>query len=123
MRRRDFLHAVTAASLSGCSGSAPAPEGSTPLGQTGPILHAYGDSQSQVGELRLPGAAPRHHPVVIVLHGGFWYASYGRSLMVALCDAFTSLGVATWNVEYRRVGEAGGGWPGTLRDVGTAADA
>ena len=27
-----------------------------------------------------------------------------------------------WNIEYRRVGEPGGGWPGTFEDVGAAVD-
>jgi acetyl esterase/lipase len=29
---------------------------------------------------------------------------------------------AVWNIEYRRVGEAGGGWPGTFQDVARAVD-
>jgi acetyl esterase/lipase len=32
-------------------------------------------------------------------------------------------GFAAWNIEYRRVGETGGGWPGTFQDVAAAADA
>jgi acetyl esterase len=36
--------------------------------------------------------------------------------------ALTDAGIATWNVEYRRLGNAGGGWPGTFHDVGQAAD-
>ena len=32
------------------------------------------------------------------------------------------LGIAVWNIEYRRLGEPGGGWPGTLRDVQSAVD-
>jgi acetyl esterase/lipase len=31
-------------------------------------------------------------------------------------------GIAAWNVEYRRVGQEGGGWPGTLEDVAAAVD-
>jgi len=30
--------------------------------------------------------------------------------------------MATWNIEYRRVGNPGGGWPGTLDDVLRAAE-
>src|SRR5699024_11065277 len=37
--------------------------------------------------------------------------------MNALCEALTKEGYATWNIEYRRVGEEGGGWPGTYEDV------
>jgi acetyl esterase/lipase len=76
----------------------------------------YGPAASQFGELRLPrGVGP--HPVVVALHGGFWRVEYGLEHMGHLCDALTVSGVATWNVEYRRVGEEGGGWPGTLDDV------
>jgi acetyl esterase/lipase len=34
-----------------------------------------------------------------------------------LCAALTREGIATWNVEYRRVGDKGGGWPGTFEDL------
>ncbi len=40
----------------------------------------------------------------------------------ALADALRDAGVATWNVEYRRRDDAGGGWPGTFLDVASAAD-
>src|SRR5262249_10526596 len=40
----------------------------------------------------------------------------------ALADALRDAGLATWNVEYRRLDDAGGGWPNTLADVGAAAD-
>jgi acetyl esterase/lipase len=39
-----------------------------------------------------------------------------------LADALRDAGVATWNVEYRRLGNPGGGWPGTFLDVAAAAD-
>lgn len=82
---------------------------------------AYGDDPLQFGELRLPeGEGP--HPVVIVIHGGCWLAEYDLGYMSGLSDALTGGGVATWSVEYRRVGDAGGGWPGTFEDVAAAAD-
>jgi acetyl esterase/lipase len=34
-----------------------------------------------------------------------------------LCEALRAAGIATFNVEYRRVGNPGGGWPGTFEDV------
>jgi len=37
-----------------------------------------------------------------------------------LCAALTAKGVATANLEYRRVGNAGGGWPGTFADIRAA---
>src|SRR5207249_4708776 len=47
---------------------------------------------------------------------------YGLDLMDGFCSALTASGLATWNVEYRRIGDAGGGWPGTFVDVARAAD-
>jgi len=82
---------------------------------------AYGSAQSQFGELRLPiGVGP--HPLAIALHGGFWRARYDLAYFGHVCAALTAHGIATWNVEYRRLGEPGGGWPGTFLDVARAAD-
>jgi acetyl esterase/lipase len=58
----------------------------------------------------------------IALHGGFWRAKYDLTYMGHLCAVLTVRGVATWNVEYRRIGNPSGGWPGTLQDVAQAAD-
>ena len=38
------------------------------------------------------------------------------------CAALAEYGLAVWNVEYRRVGNEGGGWPGTWQDLASAAD-
>ncbi len=82
---------------------------------------AYGDDPLQFGELRLPdGDGP--YPVVIVIHGGCWLADYDLGYISAFADALTEAGVATWSIEYRRVGNEGGGWPGTFQDVADAAD-
>jgi len=82
---------------------------------------AYGTDQFQFADLRLPGNEPPH-PVVIVIHGGFWRSKYDLEYISPVCDALTSTGVATWNVEYRRIGNAGGGWPGTFDDVTASRD-
>jgi acetyl esterase/lipase len=82
---------------------------------------AYGADPQQFGELRIPaGNGP--HPVVILLHGGCWRAEYDLQHIAPVADALTRAGIATWTVEYRRIGNAGGGWPGTLDDVAEAAD-
>ncbi|QUW23942.1 alpha/beta hydrolase [Sporosarcina sp. Marseille-Q4063] len=60
---------------------------------------------------------PGPNPVVITIHGGFWQSKYGLEENVPLAEDLTSRGYATWNIEYRRVGEDGGGWPGTFIDV------
>ncbi len=81
----------------------------------------YGPDPSHFGDLRLPmGVGP--HPVVMVIHGGFWRARYSLAHTGHLCAALTTAGFATWNLEYRRLGDPGGGWPHTLLDVGRGAD-
>ncbi|WP_433965406.1 alpha/beta hydrolase family protein [Tunturiibacter gelidiferens] len=77
---------------------------------------AYSRGEFQFGELRVPsGSGP--HPVAIVIHGGFWRARYDLTETRHLCEAVTRLGLATWSLEYRRIGNPDGGWPGTLDDV------
>jgi acetyl esterase/lipase len=76
----------------------------------------YGPHPSQFGDLRLP-QGPGPHPVVIALHGGFWRARYDLEHLGHLCAAFAAEGFAVWSLEYRRIGEEGGGWPGTGEDV------
>ena len=81
----------------------------------------YGPAPTGFGELRtLSGDGP--HPVVILVHGGYWRARYGLDLMDGLGDDLARRGVASWNIEYRRLGDPGGGWPGTFRDVAAAAE-
>ena len=76
----------------------------------------YGPDPRQFGDLRLP-AGPGPFPVVVVIHGGFWKAAYSLDHIGWLCQALTRQGYATWCLEYRRVGQPGGGWPGTFLDV------
>jgi dipeptidyl aminopeptidase/acylaminoacyl peptidase len=80
----------------------------------------YSRGEFQFGELRVPsGSGP--HPVAIVIHGGYWRARYDLTEVGHLCQAVTRQGLATWSLEYRRIGNPGGGWPGTLDDVRTGA--
>ena len=82
---------------------------------------AYGDEPLQFGDLYTPPGTELR-PVVILIHGGFWRAAYGLSLMAGLAQDMAQRGFAVWNIEYRRVGDAGGGWPNTLLDVARATD-
>jgi acetyl esterase/lipase len=83
---------------------------------------AYGSDSSQYGELRVP-PGPGPHPVAVLIHGGCFKAAYATLRDLApMGDALKAAGIATWNVEYRRIGEPGGGWPGTYLDVGSAVD-
>lgn len=86
---------------------------------------AYGEAPQQFGELRLPaGKGPNQapYPVAVLVHGGCWLAAYDYQYFNHLAAALTARGVATWTVEYRRLGDAGGGWPHTLLDVAKATD-
>lgn len=85
---------------------------------------AYGPDSLEFGDLRLPsGVARPPYPVVAVLHGGCWVARYATlHNTAALADALTQAGIATWNIEYRRADDPGGGWPGTFLDAGRAVD-
>jgi len=82
----------------------------------------YGGGPEQFGDLRIPvGEGP--HPVVVVVHGGWWRAVYDLTYAGHMCEALTADGFATWNVEYRRMGNPGGGYPGSLEDVVAAVAA
>jgi len=47
---------------------------------------------------------------------------YGPDLMDALADDLVERGWSAHCISYRRVGEPGGGWPGTFDDVRAAVD-
>jgi acetyl esterase/lipase len=77
---------------------------------------AYGPEPLQFGDLRVPpGGAPV--PLAVVLHGGYWQATYNVIHTGHLCRALVDAGIATWNVEYRCVGVPGGEWPGARDDL------
>jgi len=79
----------------------------------------YGSDANQFVDLRVP-KGKRPQGLAIGVHGGFWRAKYDLEYFGHACAALTAKGVATANVEYRRVGNAGGGWPGTFEDIRAA---
>jgi len=83
---------------------------------------AYGADPLQFGELWLPkGEGPV--PVVVLIHGGCWQADLpGTELMDYLAADLRDRGYAVWNIEYRRIGHAGGAWPGTFKDAAAGID-
>jgi acetyl esterase/lipase len=83
---------------------------------------AFGPASYQSADLWLPeGAGP--FPVVLMIHGGCWQKAIAdHTLMNYAAEALRKEGFAVWNIEYRGVDEAGGGYPGTFLDVGAAAD-
>lgn len=93
------------------------------LPSSAPTLVArYGDDALTFGELRIPsGTGP--FPVAVVIHGGCWTVGFATLKNTApLASALTEAGVATWNIEYRQVGDPGSGWPGTFLDIGAGID-
>lgn len=84
---------------------------------------AYGDDALQFGLLWRPpassGASPvaAPPPVVVLIHGGCWLNAYNIDHTYALGTALADAGYAVWSLEYRRTGDAGGGWPGSFNDV------
>lgn len=90
---------------------------------------AYDKEPLQFGELRLPdGAGP--FPIAILIHGGCWSAKLGTlpesvtsfELLRPFAATLAKGGIASWNIEYRRLGNTGGGWPGTYQDISRATD-
>lgn len=83
---------------------------------------AYGPGPQQFGELWLP-ETPGPHPLVVLIHGGCWTKSIaGLDIMNPAAEDLRKRGLAVWNIEYRGVDEAGGGYPGTYEDVSAALD-
>lgn len=84
------------------------------------VVEHYAPAPLEIGELRMPkGAGP--FPVAVVIHGGCYLSGYEDVGGTApLASALTKRGIATWNIDYRAVGDAGGGWPGTFEDLAQA---
>lgn len=84
----------------------------------------YGAEPAQFGELRLPDRKKFKppYPVVILIHGGCWLADYDYGYITRLGHWISGQGLASWTIEYRRLGDEGGGWPGSFQDVAQAAD-
>lgn len=80
---------------------------------------AYGADPNQFIDVRLPSGKPPY-PLVFFIHGGYWRARYDLTYAGHVCDALKTAGFVTGNVEYRRVGNPGGGWPGSFEDIRSA---
>ena len=87
------------------------------------ITVAYGPHRDNVGDLHLPeGDGP--HPVVVIIHGGFWRDLYDRAYIRPVAEDLARRGYAAWNLEFRRMGppQGEGGFPMTLDDVAAGID-
>lgn len=122
MRELLFALALVAAPAA-ASAQAMTPAQVTALPHSEPYIRAsYGNGPIQVGELRLPpGKGP--FPVAVIIHGGCWKQGFATMAMTsAMATALTARGFATWNIEYRQLGQEGAGWPGTFKDWGEGLD-
>ncbi|MDA7772711.1 alpha/beta hydrolase [Pseudomonadales bacterium] len=75
----------------------------------------YGAGEHQFAEYWHPGTS--EPALVILIHGGCWSNEYGLDHIRALASKLKGSGYAVWSTEYRRVGDVGGGWPGTFEDI------
>lgn len=124
MLRHAFLAALVL--VTGCLQSLAAPIGfrdlmDRPRKTPDHIVH-FGAHPHQFGELWLPaGKGP--FATVVVVHGGCWLAELpGPELMAYMSADLRDRGYAVWSIDYRRIGDAGGGYPGTFQDAAAALD-
>ena len=83
----------------------------------------YGQSEQQFGELWLPSDAPAEGaPLLILIHGGCWLNAFDIAHSRGMAMSLKLQGYAVWSLEYRRVGAAGGGFPGSFMDIGAGVD-
>lgn len=105
-RRRSYVSAVAAASIFGRG----------PEGYRAGLRHLfnrgrgrfettrYGPHPDQVADLRPTGS----EIAVAILHGGFWLDNWGRDTTETWATELAGEGIATANIEYRRLGSGGG---------------
>ena len=66
---------------------------------------SYGEDQFQFGDLRIP-TTKGPHKVVVIIHGGCWVSAIADlSFNDAMASQLAKDGYATWNLEYRRIGD------------------
>lgn len=83
---------------------------------------SYGHLPEHVADVYLPASQDDVRTLALVVHGGFWRAEYDRVHVRPMCEALASAGYTVASIEFRRTGQPGGGWPGTLDDVARAVD-
>jgi acetyl esterase/lipase len=91
-----------------------------PAGQPD-VVSSYGATAQQFGELWLP-TTKKAAPLVVLIHGGCWQSEYDIEHVRPAATALRKAGYIVWAIEYRRIGDPGGGWPGTFEDVALAID-
>jgi acetyl esterase/lipase len=93
------------------------------------LVLAYGEGKDRMADVRLravgddvSAARPERSPLVIFIHGGFWRAAYDKAHTGPLAEALADSGFVVCTPEYRKVGQPGGGWPGTFEDIAAAME-
>ncbi len=125
------LSALAVAGAAALGGDAPSPAGPALLGTKDYVARKpvpadqrfeYGAGPSRFADLYLPKGV-RPYRLVVFFHGGCWMSQYGLEPVGGFCRALSDeTGLAVLSVEYTRVGEEGGGWPGTFLDAAAALD-
>lgn len=83
----------------------------------------YGEHDDHVADVWWPRPGVPAGPLVIFVHGGFWRTAFDRSHTRPLANDLADRGYPVATIEFRRVGQDGGGWPGTFDDVAAALQA
>lgn len=79
---------------------------------------SYGDDPLQFVKLWEPiRKSEKAAPLVIFVHGGCWLNAFSIDHSLPMTSALAERGFLVGSIEYRRTGDEGGGWPGSLDDV------
>ncbi len=84
-------------------------------------VFTYGPESLQFAEIYRPEGAPK--AVVGLIHGGCWQNAYDVAHVRPVAHGLREQGYLVSALEYRRLGDHGGGWPGTFHDIGAGVDA
>lgn len=74
---------------------------------------AYGDDQFHQAEYWHQESTS----LVVLIHGGCWLNQFDLKHIRPLASDIANQGIAVLSIEYRRIGDPGGGWPGTFDDI------
>ncbi len=77
---------------------------------------SYGNSSQQTIEYWYPDQ-DNAASLVILIHGGCWLNAYSTEHIRPLASKLQNQGYAVASIEYRRIGDVGGGWTGSFDDV------
>lgn len=123
----DDTHANSAHANSESSAIYPKKISQVPYSALGVLLTSEADEQFSYGDDplqtiytwhgRLSANAMYADKALIFIHGGCWLNAYGYEHAKGMYHALAELGMGVYVTEYRRVGDEGGGWPGSLDDV------